>query len=251
MTPSTGYRESRALASEMKFLISSDVAESIRAWARERMEADPNASGPCDDTYRTCSLYLDTPAQDVFFRRGSFGRSKYRVRRYGEGANVFLERKLKTRGMVGKRRTLVSVAELSKLEQDEDDREWVARWFLRRMKVRGLRTVCEVSYERTARVGWTSNGPIRLTLDEGLEGVVNSGTSFLDRGRIPVLDASKTILELKYREVVPVLFKELIEAFRLQSSAFSKYRAAAVSLGLASLAGGEQTEKPTHSCLTN
>jgi hypothetical protein len=36
----------------------------------------------------------------VFHRRGSFGRSKYRIRRYGEAQVGFLERKLKTRGLL-------------------------------------------------------------------------------------------------------------------------------------------------------
>src|SRR5918995_3557948 len=91
----TSTRETRAAASEIKFLIDPALAPHILQWAREHLEADPHGTGPFGDEYDIATIYFDTPEHDVFQRRGSFGRAKYRVRRYNESTVVFLERKLR------------------------------------------------------------------------------------------------------------------------------------------------------------
>src|SRR5512140_2655356 len=102
MSPSTDSRERREFASELKFLLAPAIADQVRDWARSRLAPDPNArDGECD-AYHITSLYFDTDDFDVFHRRGSFGRTKYRIRRYGPSEVAFLERKLKTRGLVAK-----------------------------------------------------------------------------------------------------------------------------------------------------
>ena len=108
MSPSTDLRENREFASELKFVISRPLAEQIRVWGGARLAPDPNAPGESNDAYRIASLYFDTPHFDVYHRNGSFGRSKYRIRRYDASEVAFLERKLKTRGLVSKRRTVVT-----------------------------------------------------------------------------------------------------------------------------------------------
>ena len=75
---------------EIKFLVNEATGIQIREWARGRLSPDPHGTGPHADEYRVSTLYLDTAARDVFHRRGSYGRSKYRVRRYGEEPRVFL-----------------------------------------------------------------------------------------------------------------------------------------------------------------
>src|SRR5207245_1606398 len=90
------------------------------------------------DAYPVTSLYLDTERFDVFHRKGSFGRSKYRVRRYGQSEIAFLERKLKTRGLLTKRRSIVKPDELEHLASDDPERGWAGYWFHRRLLARGL-----------------------------------------------------------------------------------------------------------------
>ena len=91
--------------SEIKFVLDPVLGHQVREWARSELEADPHGEGPFGDEYRTTSLYFDTAEHDVFHRRGSFGRAKYRVRRYSEHDFVFLERKLRKPGFLFKRRT--------------------------------------------------------------------------------------------------------------------------------------------------
>jgi len=75
-------RENRAFAYEIKFLAPARQAREVRALARSCMQADPNTAGGSGDLYRITSLYYDTYGFEVFHQRGSFGRCKYRVRRY-------------------------------------------------------------------------------------------------------------------------------------------------------------------------
>ncbi len=92
------HYEERLGAREFKFLVTPACAAEIRAWAVERLSPDSHAGS--NGTYRVTSLYFDTAALDVFHRRGSYGRAKYRVRRYDEGPWVYVERKMRTECLV-------------------------------------------------------------------------------------------------------------------------------------------------------
>jgi hypothetical protein len=231
MSPSTDIRESREFATEIKFLVEPAIAEKIRTWARARMAPDPNAAGESGDLYKITSLYFDTEQFDVFHRKGSFGRSKYRIRRYGESGVAFLERKLKTRGLLTKRRSIVKLNELQRLEDNGAEPGWAGHWFYRRLAARRLKLICQISYRRTARVAPTNFGPIRLTLDDHIRASPSAGLVFKDTRDGATLSPSHIILELKYRLEMPVLFKLLVEEFALNPQPLSKYRLAAVALG--------------------
>jgi hypothetical protein len=227
--PLDALRDTRAFASESKFLVGAAAGEAIREWARQHLTADPHGSGDSGDEYDTTTLYYDSPEYHVFHRRGSFGRSKYRVRRYGRRPHIFLERKLRRPGMLSKRRTLVPLDALTRL--DGPLTGWEGGWFQRRLQLRRLRPVCEISYHRLARTGAGAHGPIRLTLDQQLVvssaarsafGEGDEGLRFLERWQV---------LELKYRHAAPPLFKELVEAFALRPVPVSKYRFGIAALG--------------------
>jgi len=218
-------RETRALAREVKFMVSAPTAGEIRDWARANLDPDPYANGHHGDEYRTTSVYFDTASLDVFHRRGSYGRSKYRLRRYGSAPEVFLERKLRAEDRVTKWRTAVGLAELERLEAPRTDAaaDWAGRWFQQRVLIRRLRPMCEVSYDRTARVAMTETGPARLTIDEHVAVRSADRAAFEDGARAIVLDRD-VVIELKYRVSMPLVFKQLVETFALTPRAVSKYR---------------------------
>jgi len=226
-------RENRAFAYEIKCLLSTAEAQEVRAWARQRLDRDPNTVGGTGDTYRTTTLYYDTYGFDVFHRRGSFGRCKYRVRRYGSSESVFLERKLRSHGIVTKRRTLVDIGELDRLNEMEPDRNWEGHWFHARMLARAMNPACQIAYRRTALVGQTDGGLIRLTLDEDLSAwrVSEPGYHPLSGGAPLVTDLA--IVELKFRYAMPALFQEMLAEFRLSTQPVSKYHLAVTALGCA------------------
>ena len=231
MSPSINTRENRQFASEIKFLVSRAQAALICDWARSRLSPDPHANCGQEDGYQITSLYFDTEQFDVFHRRGSFGRSKYRIRRYGASEVIFLERKLKTRGLLTKRRAAVGLDELERISGVVNGHSWGGRWFHRRLQARQLSAICQISYRRIALVAMTEFGPIRLTLDHDLQAQRAAGLWFLESETTPILK-DRMILELKFRCAMPLLFKSLVEEFQLNPQPFSKYRLAATSLGL-------------------
>jgi len=233
LSPSLDVRESREFASEIKFQVPELVAEEILNWAATRLSPDPNATdNNHSGAYQITSLYFDTDQFDVYHRNGSFGRSKYRVRRYGPSRAVFLERKLKTRGLVSKRRALVPVEELSRLHSEEPDASWPGFWYHQRLLARQLRPICQIGYHRIARVTLTQHGPIRLTLDRGIRSTPLKQIGFDDALPGVELSEDEVIVEFKFRMAMPVLFKELVEQFALTPKRISKYRLAVVALGL-------------------
>ena len=226
---------SNGYSAEIKFLLDEATGLRVREWARERLEADEHGGGAHGDEYRVSTLYLDTAARDVFHRRGSYGRSKYRVRRYGEEARVFLERKLRTGSRLAKRRTDIPLDTLHLLPGRDLDNHDSTTWFRRRVSVRQLEPVCRVSYLRTARLANTPDGRVRMTLDYALSASTADAFAIDGPGPAPLL-TGHMILELKFRGAMPAVFKELADAFALSPGRASKYRTAADVLGIATLA---------------
>jgi hypothetical protein len=241
MSFSLNTRETRENARELKFPVTRERAEAIRLWARPRLTPDPHAAGESGDEYQTTSLYFDTDALDVNNRRGSYGRSKYRIRRYGTSDVVFVERKMRTSSMLIKRRTVVSIEGLRHLDE-APDREWPGFWFHQRMIARRLKPVCQVSYHRTARLGMTPYGPMRLTIDDGIVGRHVSALAFEPPTGAAVFEG-QCVLELKFRAQMPVLFRHLIEEFALTPAPVSKYRGAMLALGSGAAAVAERASE--------
>ncbi|MCI0534344.1 MAG: polyphosphate polymerase domain-containing protein [Verrucomicrobiales bacterium] len=228
---SASSSEKRDFAYEIKFLISETIAETALAWARKNLSPDPFAGGATSDCYCVNSVYLDTAGFDVYHRKGSFGRCKYRVRRYGTEPTVYLERKLKTRGLVGKRRSRVPDREVSLLEQETADPAWTGSWFHRRLLARALEPKCQIAYDRIARVGMAPEGPVRMTLDRNVRAFPTSQWHVNDAGPWRPLLTNQCILEMKFRTTLPNLFRGILDQLGVQPQAMSKYRLSVQTFG--------------------
>lgn len=222
----TGIR--RAGAIEQRFVVDDSTAGEILSWARRELAADPHGGGPHQDAYTVTTSYLDNPNFDTFFRRGSYGRAKYRIRRYGEEEDVFVERKLRTASMLAKRRTRVP---LDALEEALRRAEGEIAWFSRRLAPRDLRPVCTIVYDRVARELTLAAQVARLTVDSHVCGSRADGAPFRWSAGIPLLD-SHSIVELKYQGHPPPILKALAERFIMTPRKISKYRAAVEALQL-------------------
>jgi hypothetical protein len=229
MNQLAGSREVRECASEVKFMVDPATAGLVRERARALLHPDPHGSGPDSDEYLTSTLYFDTADFNVYHRRGSYRRAKYRIRRYGQADGVFgvfgvfLERKLRTSDLLSKRRSYVEVGDLERLLSRPQDNVWAGHWFHQRVAARQLQPVCQVAYRRTARVGVTEAGPIRLTLDESLRGCMVNGPAFQDAAESAPL-TERIIVEMKFRGGMPALFRRVVEEFALSPARVSKYR---------------------------
>ena len=194
----------------------------IRQWARTHLDPDTHGGGQHGDEYRTTSVYFDTDAFDVFHRRGSFGRSKYRIRRYGDDETVFLERKMRQPAVLAKRRTILSLAALPQLTESGG----------RRRLARLL--VPPAGHGQAAAPGLPGGVP-----PDGAGGHARRRTGAPDARlpisrRVPTSDArfpreadvlpmpampGRLILELKYRGAAPAIFRQLVEEFALAPQA--------------------------------
>lgn len=219
--------------SEQKFSLSPALATEVRSWARAHMSPDPHGGGGHADAYTIHSLYFDTDNFDVLRRNGSFGRGKYRIRRYGAGDVVFLERKMKSSGLISKRRTVVPITELARTSERQPDRRWAGFWYHRRILARDLSPVCQIQYSRTARMAAAEQGTFRLTLDDGISTSLADGLSFAPAPQV-AFAGDRVILEMKFRGRTPALAQKLIDEFQLQPQPSSKYRIAGSLLGFTS-----------------
>jgi VTC domain-containing protein len=219
---------------ELKFLIDEGRAADIMAWAREHLDADPHADPKLGDGYHVNSLYLDTPHFDVYHRADAFRQRKYRLRRYGSERLVWCELKRKRKGLVRKCRVSVEEADLALRLTSMYEADWDGNWFRSQLDVQCLRPVCQVTYQRFARMRATDDGPVRLTIDSRLTARLahewQVPSSPLDEaskpGGIPLLKEQR-ILELKFRGAMPLSFRRLVEEQQLQVTSFSKYRTSA------------------------
>jgi hypothetical protein len=240
LSPSLRRREDGSAAYEVKFLVSEAIAATIERHAAAGLSLDPHADPKLGNAYRTTTLYCDTPALDVFHRSGSGRNRKYRVRRYGSAPLVFLERKTKRGTEVSKRRVGISLDELGSLDAHGVD--WPGDWFRRRLTALSMKPVCSVSYDRTAYLGGTSEGPLRLTFDRRLRGqLVNDWDLSPIEENGDLLDGS-VIVEFKFQGSLPAVGKRLVEDLMLVPGPASKYRRFLSTTAVPTLRGQDSRE---------
>lgn len=214
-------------AFEIKFLIQEDLAQQLLAWSQANLESDPHSDPLLGNGYRVNSLYLDTSQFDVFHRSEGFRQQKFRLRRYGAESTVWFEQKRKRHGLVRKKRVGVNETELPKRLIQPADAEWEGHWYRQRIDERLLKPTCQITYERFAFVKSINGSPARLTIDRKLVAIPTTEWSVpsVPLEGTPLLNGTR-ILELKFRGAMPVLFRDLVERYRLQVTSFSKYRTA-------------------------
>jgi hypothetical protein len=219
----------RLAARELKFVVPLALRPRIVEWARQHLAPDGHGEGLHADEYSTSTLYFETSEFDVYKRQGSYGRSKYRIRRYSTPEPVFLERKFRTGKLLAKRRTTVLASDLTRLENDCPDPSWAGFWFHRRIVLRRLRPLLQLSYDRVARVGTSDTGPVRFTIDANLTALPMPDRAFLPGVGMPFFE-DLSIIEIKYRLSLPAMFRPLVETFGLEVQKISKFRAGLRSL---------------------
>ncbi len=218
------YRGSEdGAAFEIKYLLPDAQATLLEERLRQELRLDPHADPALGDAYRVTSLYFDTPEFDTFRRRENFSVQKYRIRRYGDSTQVYLERKNKSAHQVHKLRTAVDMDDLAGLLATAVEPH-PAEWFVRQVAEKSLRPVCAVTYQRTALIGANGEGPIRATFDRRATGRAatdwevdrfDSGAAILE---------GEVIVELKFLLTIPELFQSAVNDLQLLPSRVSKYR---------------------------
>jgi hypothetical protein len=200
------------------------LACEIQEWGLKHLEIDPYADRLRNCSYQTTTVYLDSPQFDMFHRAPGFRGRKYRLRRYGAEQDVSLERKVRRKDRVKKRRARVALdrLECSGISIAEDS--WEGEWFREAVQKRDLCPSCCLTYDRAAFMKATDAGTLRLTLDRRIRGSsteswqpnpIAEGTEILQ---------GQVICELKFRDVMPPLFQSLVTEKQLTPASVSKYR---------------------------
>lgn len=222
------------VAFELKFELSQADVPRMKAWALRHLRPDPHGEDGC---YRVTSVYCDTPAFDVFHRTDGYRGSKLRLRRYGSAPFVFLERKVKKGDRVRKRRVEVAPEELPRLAAyvagNVPPAGWPAGWFLDKALKKRVSPACRVGYRRSAFFGMAGAQSVRLTIDENLIGVPARGWEAQPLQEGLELLRGGALLELKFQDSIPQLFRGLLPELPAQTARISKFRRCVQLCGLA------------------
>jgi hypothetical protein len=86
-----------------------------------------------------------------------------------------------------------------------------------------------------ARAVMRDGEQVRLTLDVDLQAIPARGVGFLREAEVRPMRAlpGHLILELKYRGVLPAIFRQLVAEFALAPQMASKYRLGVIAIGQA------------------
>lgn len=213
---------------EYKYLMDSGQRAVTLMKVRGLMKPDPHAGE--DGSYIIRSLYFDNAADTCFFQNegGTDPRAKYRIRYYnGDTSLIRLEKKIKRRGMTLKRSCYLTRDEAEMLSagrfpaivagMPEEKRRLLLEMSARGMLPKVIVTYCRVPFIYTA-------GNVRITFDGNITSSDEVGRFLtLDYRQRPVLPPGKSILEVKWDELLPLHIKSLLQLDTLQWSTFSKY----------------------------
>lgn len=216
---------------EIKFLLDPSTAEEIEALSRRDLRPDPHGDAALQGAYAITTVYLDTPAFDVFHRAKELDGAKCRVRRYGVGGPIFVERKRRQGNRVQKRRSGVEAVDLDARMSGGGAAGWAGDWFRAEVEARGFRPVCGLAYLRTAFFGTEDGRHFRLTIDRRIMAGTASRWMVDAAGTTELLQGS-AVCEMKFRDGMPQSLKAIVARYGLRPMGASKYRAACVALGL-------------------
>ena len=213
---------------EYKYLCTSIQSAILKSRVNALLKKDIHSG----DTggYRVRSLYFDSLDSNCYFENeaGVDRRDKYRIRIYDCNTKyILLEKKSKERTMTSKTSCQIDETICRKLINREpititSTMSDVEKKLLSELQYKGMRPVVIVDYFRYPFV--EKNGNVRVTFDENISSS-NDVLNFLDRDIIsrPVLSTGKSVIEVKWDELIPEYIKKHIQLEDLQWCSFSKY----------------------------
>jgi hypothetical protein len=202
----------------LKLVLNADEAAMVRDFARLNLEADRYS--PLGAQYPVHSLYLDSSEFAVYHRRLDDGDTKYRIRRYGSEACVWLERKRRNGVLVDKRRERIALDELANVFTGAALAGEFAASFAAKVRAENLQPKLLISYPRSA---WALGTRARVTLDWSVQARRPNESAWFDLASPSLAASAGVILELKYDELCPPLFQVLLELLGRQGASWSKY----------------------------
>jgi hypothetical protein len=217
---------------EFKYLVRSEMCNDIAAFVAPSLELDKYSQSRPRDSYTVRSIYYDSPSFRCYYEKanGEKNRRKYRVRTYNDGAATFLECKQRKGSTYTKPKVRLGAEELAALHEQRgidssvDNPSSVLGQLLISMDRWEYQPTALVVYDRIAYVYPGQQDMVRVTFDRNLRGrVFPSLHEIYDEEELTQLLYGWTILEVKFNDIVPRFFHQLVTKFALQRQACSKY----------------------------
>lgn len=212
----------------MKFYIHNHEYAGLRERVKSILKLDENSVDA--NGYHIRSLYFDNVYESALHEKndGILDRKKYRIRIYNKSDSVIkLERKNKWNQYVSKESASLTRAEVEAILQGKteviaDSESDLKREFYYAVQHGFMKPAVIVDYIREAYVYNVSD--VRITFDKQLSAGIQSFDIFdpylTTRSMI---DGPRTILEVKYNEIVPGHIFQLLQMSAQQRSTISKY----------------------------
>lgn len=237
---------------ELKYVLTERQAVAVREYVWHHVEPDEHSPSDCTAGYSVSSLYLESPARDIYRQAvtGASRRYKLRLRFYDNGPNspVFAEIKRRVNHVVVKDRAVVShqtalalagsyagwpIETIGTTPAEHTEHEASLSEFVRLRDQIGAVGLVFVSYTREAYV--SRHGEYaRVTFDRDVHGsLYQRGDSlrFPEGGVQPL--QGKVVLELKFTDRCPSWMLELVRHFDLERISVAKYVLCLQAAGLA------------------
>jgi hypothetical protein len=223
---------------ERKYLVTDEVAVAVRNALRPHLAVDPHTPAGSVRGYIVHSLYLDSPALDLYrqTRHGQDRRVKLRVRFYDldPGGTAFVEIKERAGGQIYKRRYRTDKGFVESMLRDphcerlrhavgNGARGTALEEFCQRREALGAVPKLFITYEREA-FNSTGDPPVRVTFDRRIRANLVGRDVRLDIPRYGAnVGGLNVLLELKHAGDPPAWLLEVERRFLLRKASFSKF----------------------------
>jgi len=231
---------------EFKYVLDRRTRDALEAAMQPFLDLDPFVARQPGSRYFVRSLYFDDARFSAFHDKidGRLHREKFRLRTYGRAlddpAPWFLEQKGRHDCLVFKHRTPLSSVIDRRARGERLARQVLASAPAGDLRSRfevaylrdGIRPYVLVDYERRPYVS-RFDPDFRVTFDSDLAARA-SDTMATSSAQARGLLRGYTVMEVKFRRVIPAWFQRLVQAFELRRRSVSKVCEATDALAVAS-----------------
>ena len=210
---------------EKKYIINGEIYIKLLQKLEEYFVPDKFAES------KICNIYFDTP-EHLLIRNSiekPVYKEKLRIRSYGipdENSKVFMELKKKYKGIVYKRRVVMTLAQSKAFIEEgispgiNPQIENELRYFLDFYK--GIAPAMFLSYKRISLCG-KENPALRITFDSDI--TYRDYDILLEKGIYgeKLIDENTRIMELKIPEAMPLWLSSILDELKIYPASYSKY----------------------------
>lgn len=221
---------------EFKYLLPAELADILIPKLLKYMDWDEHVSERPSKEYQVASLYYDSAGLACYYEKlaGVEKRKKLRLRVYDEElkpeTEIYVEIKRRDDAIVLKDRIKASYQDcflalsqgdyqLLKKERPVNENNFLDE-FIWTKDYNCLEPKLMVIYQRAPLVGKIDK-KFRVTFDANIKAYPADRLDFKKEGA--AVNPDSVILEVKYNNVLPVWFHEIIKDYQLQRISFSKY----------------------------